>query len=156
MPVILNYQTGSNPTHRKRNLYVVPHQTGLMASHQSGDRPRRHQACHDRERPRMYLDATVSMRDHTTSVVSRQPVLESCGKSDAIGVVYPVAMLITCFVFARLDYCNAILRLCLVCDLDRLQAVRNAAVIGSYRAPERLTTWHRCNVKDTGFRSSGE
>ena len=38
------------------------------------------------------------------------------------------AMLVTCFVFARLDYCNAVLVGLPRCDLDRLQAVQNAAV----------------------------
>jgi hypothetical protein len=34
-------------------------------------------------------------------------------------------MLVTCSVFARLDYCNAVLA---GCDLDRLQSIQNAAV----------------------------
>jgi len=38
------------------------------------------------------------------------------------------AMLVTCFVFARLDYCNAVFAGLSRCDLDALQAVQNAAV----------------------------
>jgi len=37
-------------------------------------------------------------------------------------------MLVTCFVFARLDYCNAVFAGLSRCDLDALQAVQNAAV----------------------------
>ena len=37
-------------------------------------------------------------------------------------------MLVTCFVFARLDYCNAEFAGLPRCDLDRLQSIQNAAV----------------------------
>ena len=37
-------------------------------------------------------------------------------------------MLVTCFVFVRLDYCNATLVDLPRCELNRLQAVQNAAV----------------------------
>ena len=38
-------------------------------------------------------------------------------------------MLVTCFVFARLDYCNAVYTDHLHCDLDRLQPIQNAAFL---------------------------
>ena len=37
-------------------------------------------------------------------------------------------MLVTCFVFARLDYCNARFTGLPRCDINRLQALQNAAV----------------------------
>ena len=37
-------------------------------------------------------------------------------------------MLVTCFVFARLDYCNAVFTGLPRCDLDRLHFIQNAAV----------------------------
>jgi len=71
------------------------------------------------------------MKDHI-SRLKPQPVVASCSKSDVFGVVYPVTrvqlMLITCFIFARLDYCNAMFTGLPRCDLDRLQAVQNTAV----------------------------
>ena len=39
-----------------------------------------------------------------------------------------LAVLVTCFVFVRLDYCNATLVDLPRCELNRLQAVQNAAV----------------------------
>ena len=77
----------------------------------------------------LYLDSTMSMRDHISRLTS------TC-----FGVLRQIrcirrsltprarAMLVTCFVFARLDYCNAVLVGLPRCDLDRLQAVQNAAV----------------------------
>ncbi len=77
----------------------------------------------------LYLDSTMSMRDHISRLMS------AC-----IGVLRQIrcirrsltsrarAMLVTCFVFARLDYCNAVFAGLSRCDLDALQAVQNAAV----------------------------
>jgi hypothetical protein len=77
----------------------------------------------------LYLDATISMRDHISRLTS------SCfGDLRQIRCIRRSlssrarTMLVTCFVFARLDYCNAVLTGLPRCDLDRLQAVQNAAV----------------------------
>jgi hypothetical protein len=77
----------------------------------------------------LYLDSTLSMRDHVTRLTS------TC-----FGVLRQIrcirrnlsrralAMLVTCFVFVRLDYCNATFIGLPHCDLNRIQAVQNAAV----------------------------
>src|SRR5664279_5399495 len=77
----------------------------------------------------LYLDARMSMRDHISRLTS------TC-----FGVLRQIrgirrslssrarTMLVTCFVFARLNYCNAMFTGLPRCDLDRLQAVQNAAV----------------------------
>jgi len=76
----------------------------------------------------MYLDATMSMRDdisHLTSTcfrVLRQISCIQCSLSS-----YTHTMLITCFVFAWLDYCNAMFTGLPHCDLGYLLAVHNAA-----------------------------
>ena len=77
----------------------------------------------------LYLDTTMSMRCHITQVTStcfgvlRQiRTIRRCLTSRAR------TMLVTCFVFARLDYCNAVFAGLPRCDLDRLQSIQNAAV----------------------------
>ena len=77
----------------------------------------------------LYLDSTLSMRNHVTRLTS------TC-----FGVLRQIrcirrnlsrralAMLVTCFVFVRLDYCNATFIGLPHCDLNRIQAVQNAAV----------------------------
>ncbi len=77
----------------------------------------------------LYLDSTMSMRDHISRLTS------AC-----FGVLRQIrcirrsltsrtrAMFVACFVFACLDYCNAVLTWLPRCDLDGQQAVQNAAV----------------------------
>lgn len=71
----------------------------------------------------------MSMRCHITQLTStcfgvlRQiRSIRRCLTSNAC------TMLVTCFVFARLDYCNAVFAGLPRCDLDRLQSIQNAAV----------------------------
>jgi len=90
----------------------------------------------------MYLNATMSMRDHISHLTStcfgvlRQILCIQCSLSS-----YTCTMLIACFVFARLVYCNAIFTGLPLYDLDRLQAVPNAAVrlISGTRKFDQLT-----------------
>ena len=77
----------------------------------------------------LYLDTTMSMREHISRLTStcfgvlRQiRTIRRCLTSRARNT------LVTCFVFARLDYCNSAFAGLSRCDLDRLQAVQNAAV----------------------------
>ena len=77
----------------------------------------------------LYLDSTMSMRPHITRLTSscfgvlRQiRSIKRCLTSQAR------ITLATCFVLARLDYCNGAFIGLPRCDLDRLQAVQNAAV----------------------------
>jgi len=52
-------------------------------------------------------------------------VNSSAKESVEIANVYAI---VTCFVFARLDYCNAVFTGLHSCDLNRLQSIQNAAV----------------------------
>ena len=77
----------------------------------------------------IYVDTTMSMRRHITQLTStcfgvlRQiRSIRRCLTSSAR------TMLVTCFVYARLDYCNAMFAGLPRCDLDRLQSIQNAAV----------------------------
>jgi len=77
----------------------------------------------------LYLDTTMSMRDHITrltalcfGVLRQIRCVRRCLSSQAR------KSLVTCFIFARLDYCNAMFAGLPRCDVDRLQAVQNAAV----------------------------
>ena len=77
----------------------------------------------------LYLDTTMSMRRHITQLTStcfgvlRQiRSIRRCLTSSAR------TMLVACFVFARLEYCNAMFAGLPRCDLDRLQSIQNAAV----------------------------
>ena len=77
----------------------------------------------------LYLDATMSMRAHISRLTStcfgvlRQICsIRRCLTSRASDI------LVTCFVFARHDYRNSAFAGLPRCDLDRLQAVQNAAV----------------------------
>ena len=77
----------------------------------------------------LYLDSTMSMQHHISRLTS------SC-----FGILRQIrcirrslssrarTMLVTCFVFARLDYCNAMFAGLPRCDIDPQQAVQNAAV----------------------------
>ena len=77
----------------------------------------------------LYLDTTMSMRQHISRLTStcfgvlRQiRTIRRCLTGRARNT------LVTCFVFARLDYCNSAFAGLPRCDLGRLQAVQNAAV----------------------------
>jgi len=79
----------------------------------------------------LYLDTTMSLRcrDHITRLTStcfgvlRQIRSIRCCLSKSARTT-----LVTCFVFARLDYCNAAFTGLPRCDLNRLKSIQNAAV----------------------------
>ena len=77
----------------------------------------------------LYLDTTMSMRRHIAQLTStcfgvlrQTQSIPRCLPSSAR------TMLVTCFVFAWLDYCNAEFAGLPRCDLNRLQSIQNAAV----------------------------
>jgi len=80
----------------------------------------------------MYLDATISMRDQLDHI--RRLTSTCIGVLRQIRCIrrslssYTHTMLITCFVFARLDNCNLMFTGLPCCELERLQSVQNAAV----------------------------
>jgi hypothetical protein len=77
----------------------------------------------------LYLDSTMSMRDHVSRLTSTCfGVLRQIRCIRRNLTRRSLAMLVTCFVFVRLDYCNATLVGLPRCELNRLQAVQNAAV----------------------------
>ena len=77
----------------------------------------------------LYLDTTMSMRRHITQLTSTYfGVLRQIRSIRRCLTSRARTMLVTCFVFARLDYCNAVFAGLPRCDLDRLQSIQNAAV----------------------------
>jgi hypothetical protein len=77
----------------------------------------------------LYLDTTMSMRCHITQLTSTCfGVLRQIRSIRRCLTRNARTMLVTCFVFARLDYCNAVFAGLPRCDLDRLQSIQNAAV----------------------------
>jgi len=77
----------------------------------------------------LYLDTTMSLRCHITrltstcfGVLKQIRCIRRCLSKSAC------TTLVTCFVFARLDYCNAVFTGLPRCDLNRLQSIQNAAV----------------------------
>jgi len=78
---------------------------------------------------KLYLDTTMSLRCHITRLTStcfgvlRQILsIRRCLSKSAR------TTLVTCFVFARLDYCNVVFTGLSRCDLNQLQSIQNAAV----------------------------
>jgi len=77
---------------------------------------------------RLYLDTTMSLRCHITRLTStcfglkQLRTIRRCLSKSARTII------VTCFVFARLDYCNAVFTRLPRCDLNRLQSIQNAAV----------------------------
>jgi len=92
----------------------------------------------------------------TTSVVSHEPILASCSKSDAFDVVYTVTH-VQCSLHALFlhDWITAMrhIQVCLVV-ISMVCRPSKMLLLGSYWARESFITWHHCYVKDTGFRSS--
>lgn len=64
-------------------------------------------------------------------------------------------MLVTCFIYARLDYCNAAFTCLLHHDLDRLQSVQNAAV-KLIAVARNTTTPHHYSINVTGYQFISE
>jgi len=86
----------------------------------------------------VYVDSVLSMRQHVARVTSS--CFSVLRQIRTIKRALPSAALdtlVTSFIFSRLDYCNIIYAGLPKCDLQRLQAIQNAAI--------RLTTGaNRC------------
>jgi len=77
----------------------------------------------------LYLDTTMSMRQHITQLSSNCfGILRQVRSIRRSLTDHARTMLVTCFISARLDYCNAAFAGLPHRDLDRLQSVQNAAV----------------------------
>jgi len=77
----------------------------------------------------LYLDTTMSLRCHITQLTSTCfGVLRQIRSTRRCLSKSARTTLVTCFVFTRLDYCNAVFTGLPRCDLSRLQSIQNAAV----------------------------
>jgi len=92
------------------------------------------QACRDREDLGMYT--TMSMKDHISRLTSTCfGVLRQIRCIQRSLSSYTRTMLIACFVFARLDYCNTMFTVCPV-TISTVCRPSKLLLLGSYRASE--------------------
>jgi hypothetical protein len=90
----------------------------------------------------LYVDATMSFRRHITQLSSTCFGVLRQIRTIKNSLPSPArTALVTCFVFARLDYCNAMFAGLPKIDIDRLQSIQNAAVrlISNARQHDHIT-----------------
>jgi len=144
------HQTGSNSTHQKRNWCVwcsSPGRRQLVLTDSLAIGLNAIKPVVTVKDLGMYLDATMSTRNHISRPICFG-VLRQIRCIWRSLSSHTRTMLITCFVFVRLEYCNVTFTGLPRWDLVRLQAVQNAAVrlISGARKFDDLTTLlHKSN-----------